>query len=347
MNRNVRKDFGGGREARDFGASANAKGTGHKKRHPFLVFMGVLLLVSLLSLGYVKSVIDYTGEYATDRLVYTGEYGLTLLVTYHPSYRIEKSKGFAIIHIPLSSLFSEELRAHAGGTDVADAKKTYDLYAMSEYAQNGALQTLGELLLDAKAQKTLAIFKRSFPIGKYGDYFAIESRDVYGKKEPAAKVAEPRRVEEKNHKDLIKTLDGSFDLLDWNQDGYDRFISKYGPIIEQTESDFKNQHTDGQIDRLINLRLTNMECTVYRINSDPVAYMLVNAKVFGPIGVSVLDKMLGMSKKEFTDQFGDIGEEEGGLLKVAKMDKNIESDRYWFHFTDGVIDSIEYYPSVD
>ena len=347
MKRNVRKDFGGGREARDFGASANAKGTVHKKRHPFIVFMGVLLLVSLLLLGYVKSMIDYTGAYATDRLVYTEEYGLTLLVTYHPSYQVEKSKGFAIIHIPLSSLFSEEIRAHSGGADVADAKDTYDLYAMSEYTQNGALQTLGELLLDAKAQKTLAIFKRSFPIGQYGDYFAIESRDVYGKKEPVAKEATPRRVEEKVPADLIKTLDGSFDLLDWNQDGYDRFISKYGPIAGQTESDLKNRHTDGQIDRIINLRLTNMECTVYQINSDPVAYMLVSAKVFGSIGVSVLDMLLGMSKEEFTDKFGNIGEEEGGRLKVAKMDHGFESDRYWFHFSDGVIDSIEYRPSVD
>jgi hypothetical protein len=271
--------------------------------------------------GYKKMAIDYSGKYATDRLVYTEEYGFTMLITYHPRYQTEISKGFAIVHIPLKTVFSETMWAKRGGGDTADAKNLLDAYSALQLTQNDLVRSLGEQLFGPFAPQPLAGLARSFPVGKYGDYYIIDGENYGSEKATASKETQnqtqPARADTSVEKKEPKSFFDPFHLLDGEQKDYDRFISKYGPLYEITEEDFKNRHVENEMDQVIHARVKNMECDIYRINADTAYFVLVGATITGAIGVPEIDAMFGMTKARFAEAYGNIGEDVDGGIAVS------------------------------
>lgn len=124
-------------------------------------FTALLCLVLIVFAGlfaYKKIMLDFNGVYATDRITYTDEHGFSMLITYYPNYQTGNSKGFAIIHIPITALFTEELQAQANGNDFADSETMLAAYKLlAEYEL--PLQNFG-------------FAPKSIDIGNHGKYFA-------------------------------------------------------------------------------------------------------------------------------------------------------------------------------
>lgn len=134
----------------------NAEQEERKRRRRITAF-GVVIFGCIISAFLYKHFgIDYDGKYAKDRLVYTQEYGFTLLITYRPEYRVRGVKGVAIINIPFSDLFSDKVQANHYGRDAADSVKMLKTY------------------------QSEAAITNSFDVGSYGKYLIIEY-DTYSK----------------------------------------------------------------------------------------------------------------------------------------------------------------------
>lgn len=132
----------------------NAEQEERKRRRRITAF-GVVIFGCIISAFLYKHFgIDYDGKYAKDRLVYTQEYGFTLLITYRPEYRAHAAKGTAVTNIPFSGLFSNNFHANNYRDYLADSKKECDAY------------------------QALAVIKNGFDIGSYGKYFIIEYDDA-------------------------------------------------------------------------------------------------------------------------------------------------------------------------
>lgn len=132
----------------------NAEQEERKRRRRITAF-GVVIFGCVISAFLYKHFgIDYDGKYAKDRLVYTQEYGFTLLITYRPEYRAHAAKGTAVTNIPFSGLFSNNFHANNYRDYLADSKKECDAY------------------------QALAVIKNGFDIGSYGKYFIIEYDDA-------------------------------------------------------------------------------------------------------------------------------------------------------------------------
>ena len=131
----------------------NAEQEERKRRRRITVFCVVIFGCIIFAFLYKHFGIDYDGKYAKDRLVYTQEYGFTLL-TYRPEYRAHAAKGTAVTNIPFSGLFSNNFHANSYNNYVSDSKKECDAY------------------------QALAAIKNGFDIGSYGKYFIIEYDDA-------------------------------------------------------------------------------------------------------------------------------------------------------------------------
>lgn len=126
-----------------------------RKRRRRITVFGVVIFGCLAFL-YKDFVINYDGKYAKDRLVYTQEYGFTLLITYRPEYRVHGVKGIAVTNIPFSGLFSDKVQANHYGRDGADS------------------------VMRLKTYQSAAAITNSFDVGSYGKYLIIEY-DKYSK----------------------------------------------------------------------------------------------------------------------------------------------------------------------
>ncbi len=139
-----------------------------------LIFVALFLVICITPFVYKKTMLDYDGEYATDRLVYTEEYGFCMLITYYPNYKSGNAKGFAVTNIPFVGLFSEDVQANKYGNDTADSKDLLDAYKMlATFGDNTLVDSLAKILLGSK------ISTKSIQIGKYGNYFATTFKDNY------------------------------------------------------------------------------------------------------------------------------------------------------------------------
>ena len=125
--------------------------------------------------------LDYDGKYATERIVYTEEYGFCMLITYYPDYHSGDAKGFAVTNIPFEALFSEAVQLFREGMDgmyreridTANSKELLDSYQMlATLGDNALVDSLSKLFLDSN------ISTRSIQIGKYGNYFAITAKNI-------------------------------------------------------------------------------------------------------------------------------------------------------------------------
>ena len=147
-------------------------------RHCMLVTLIVTICIAcILPFAYKKTVLDYDGEYASDRLVYSEEFGFCKLITYYPDNISGNAKGFAVTNIPFEAFFSEKLQANKYGNYIADSKDWYDTYRMlATFGDNALVDSLAKIFLDSK------ISTRSIQIGKYGNYFATTFKDYCSKK---------------------------------------------------------------------------------------------------------------------------------------------------------------------
>ncbi|MBO4438336.1 MAG: hypothetical protein J5798_03210 [Spirochaetaceae bacterium] len=135
-----------------------------------LMLVALILFICIAPFAYKKTMLDYDGKYATDRLVYTEEYGFCMLITYYPNYQSGNAKGFAVTNIPFETLFY--VQANQYGNDTADSKDLLDSYQMlATFGDNTLVDSLAKILLDSK------ISTRSIQIGKYGNYIAIKFED--------------------------------------------------------------------------------------------------------------------------------------------------------------------------
>lgn len=139
----------------------------------FTALLCLILVVCGSAFAYKKLMIDFDGYYATDRLIYSDEYGFCLLISYYPEYRKGDAKGFAVTHIPFEKLFTEKIQANKYGHDAADSKEQLDLYQLlATYADNVLIDSLAKSLSDS------GISTRSVDIGSYGKYFVINNELV-------------------------------------------------------------------------------------------------------------------------------------------------------------------------
>ncbi len=89
----------------------------------------IFVIGSVIVFGAKKLLFDYDGKYATNRITYTDEYGISLLVTYHTKYQRSDAKGFAIVHIPPESLLNDpSLLSRKNGSDVTDSEEVFNRY---------------------------------------------------------------------------------------------------------------------------------------------------------------------------------------------------------------------------
>ena len=143
------------------------------KNHSFFGgCLSFIIVICLLAAGgifaFKKLAVDYTGTYATDRLTYTDEYGICLLITYHPEYQKDNAKGFAITHISIEDLISGKYNSNHGN-DTADSDDLLYLYQlMASYADNDLVNGFATLLLNNST--------KSFDIGSNGKYFILSEK---------------------------------------------------------------------------------------------------------------------------------------------------------------------------
>ncbi len=142
-----------------------------KKRSFFGGFLSFIIIICLLAAGgifaFKKLVVDYTGTYATDRLTYTDEYGICLLITYHPQYQKGNAKGYAITHISVEDLISGKYNSNHSN-DTADSEDLmYSYQLLASYADNDLVNSFSTLLTNNST--------KSFDIGNNGKYFLLTS----------------------------------------------------------------------------------------------------------------------------------------------------------------------------
>ena len=117
--------------------------------------------------------LDFDGVYATDRLVYSDEYGFCMLITYYPHYQKGNAKGFAVTHIPFGALFTEKVQANKYGNDTADSKDMLDVYQLlATWGDNDLVDSL------AKSLSSSEISTKSLDIGNHGKYFILNAKDL-------------------------------------------------------------------------------------------------------------------------------------------------------------------------
>ena len=139
----------------------------------FSTLLCLILIVCVGLFAYKKIMLDFDGEYATDRLTYTDEYGFCMLITYYPSYQKGNAKGFAITHIPFGALFTEEVQANKYGNDAADSKEMLDAYQLlATWGDNDLVDSLTKSLSDS------GMSTKSLDIGNHGKYFILHAKDV-------------------------------------------------------------------------------------------------------------------------------------------------------------------------
>lgn len=139
----------------------------------FLKLIFLILIIVVAAFAYKKTMLDFDGTYASERVVYTEKYGFCKLITYYPNYQTGNAKGFAITNISFGALFTEKVQANKNGNAPADSKEMLDAYQLRA--------TLGDNLLVDSLAKTLLDLKKgtkSFNIGDYGKYFIFEAKDV-------------------------------------------------------------------------------------------------------------------------------------------------------------------------
>ena len=169
-----------------------------------LILFVLILCICMTPFAYKKTMLDYDGEYATDRFVYTEEFGFCMLTTYYPNYQSGNAKGIAVTNIPFEALFSVEILASKYENDPADSKDLLDSYQiLATLGDNALVDSLAKLFLDSK------ISTRSIQIGKYGNYFATKFDDFISKS---------------NSKNSYEEIDGK-DLLS------DSVEEDYSPIL--------------------------------------------------------------------------------------------------------------------
>ncbi|MCR4939506.1 MAG: hypothetical protein K5930_05275 [Treponemataceae bacterium] len=106
------------------------------KHTVFNLFSGLLSFIlllfvisSVLMFGAKKIFFDYDGKYASNRIVYTDEFGFSLLVTYYTKYQRSEAKGLAIVHIPPEALVKDSsLRAKKKGGNIPDSEEYFASY---------------------------------------------------------------------------------------------------------------------------------------------------------------------------------------------------------------------------
>ena len=132
----------------------------------------LILVIVGLGFGYKKLIADYDGTYATQRLTYTDEYGICLLVSYHPQYRTGNSNGFAIVHIPFKALLDfEEISKTRKDCDDEDMYTSYQMLA--KYGDNAIVDSLAKLFSDEIKMST-----RPYQVGSNGNYFILQASDI-------------------------------------------------------------------------------------------------------------------------------------------------------------------------
>lgn len=124
----------------------------------------ILICLILITIGgffaYKTLMIDFDGEYASGRLVYTTTEGFCMLITYHPEYRTGNTKGFAVTNIPFITLFTQAAQAHNYCNAAADSKEMLNLYKV--------------LSLGSVVDASIA----GIDIGNKGKYFALSENGI-------------------------------------------------------------------------------------------------------------------------------------------------------------------------
>ena len=141
-------------------------------------FFGTLLcIIILLALGmyaYKRAVIDCNGKFASGRLIYSKEYGLCILITYHPEYRNHDAKGFALTSISYKPILNGTIRGSTYRNSTVDSEELLNEYkTLSIYGGSGALT---DALL--KFVTNSSFTTESFDIDSYGKYFIYSLRDA-------------------------------------------------------------------------------------------------------------------------------------------------------------------------
>jgi len=145
-----------------------------KKGGFFSTLLCLILIICAGLFAYKKIMLDFDGKYATDRVIYTDEYGFCTLITYYPSYQKGNAKGIAVTHIPFGALFTEKVQANKYGNDTADSKDMLDAYQLlATWADNDLVDSLTKSLLSDSGMST-----KSFNIGNHGKYFIINAKDM-------------------------------------------------------------------------------------------------------------------------------------------------------------------------
>ena len=106
---------------------------GKRGFNPISGLLSFILLLFIIAAGLIyggkKLCFDYDGTYATDRITYSDEYGITLLLTFHTKYQRSEAKGFACVHIPPEVLVKDRsLWARKDGSDSADSEEQLKTY---------------------------------------------------------------------------------------------------------------------------------------------------------------------------------------------------------------------------
>ncbi|MCR4715307.1 MAG: hypothetical protein K5751_13135 [Treponemataceae bacterium] len=123
--------------------------------NPFSGLLSFILLLFIIAAGLIyggkKLCFDYDGAYATERITYSDEFGITLLVTYHTKYQRSDAKGFACVHIPPEVLIKDKsLWAKRDGSDTSDSEdqlKTYQSVWLPLSAKSAEIPNKGKYFI--------------------------------------------------------------------------------------------------------------------------------------------------------------------------------------------------------
>jgi hypothetical protein len=141
----------------------------------FLAILIILLIICAGLFAYKKFALDYNGKYANDKLVYTKDFGLCMLVTYHTENLEGDAKGYAIVRIPPAALLMpiatknfKEQRLENDPSNSEDMLRTYQLSAT--IGDNDFVDKLSKFFGSDKGTK-------SYDIGNNGKYFILDAMD--------------------------------------------------------------------------------------------------------------------------------------------------------------------------
>jgi hypothetical protein len=122
-------------------------------------------------------------------------------------------------------------------------------------------------------------------------------------------------------------------------------LKHYGPMELISSVDQENRYDEGQIDRIEDYQADNLFLSIYKVNGEPVKYIVLEIRITGPIGVTALDRLFTLTRDEIAYHYGESEPDEEGYYSLSSLYDDMEY--LGLKYKAGMVDEILFYGYID